>query len=247
MTGVQTCALPISITPIVITGVSSQSGGSEALEWPKRARDAGASALLVFASPGQDLRSTLDRYDELWDATGLPLIAFDLYTGPYSLDELTTLLDHPAVAAFKPARLHDAVACQDAIAAALERGRCVLTGEDRMLGPSLMWGAQGALVGIAAASVSVAAALVSAHVRGDAQAFLRASSAVDALAAVTFRQPWDGYVQRMLWIAEDEGLIPAGFAVDPLRPAGLLDSEREEVVGVARRARDLAAVSSPRH
>jgi 4-hydroxy-tetrahydrodipicolinate synthase len=229
-----------SAAPIVVTGVSSQSESPDALEWPKRARDAGATALLVFASPGQPLGSTLDRYDELWDATGLPLIAFDLYTNPYPLDELISFLDHPAVAAFKPARLHDAVACQDAIVAALERGRCVLTGEDRMLGPSLMWGAQGALVGIAAASVGVTAALVSAHARGDAHAFLRASSAVDALAMATFRQPWDGYVQRMLWIAEDEGLIPADFAVDPMRPAGLSDSERAEVVAAARRIRDLA-------
>jgi 4-hydroxy-tetrahydrodipicolinate synthase len=111
-----------------------------------------------------------------------------------------------------------------------------------------MWGAQGALVGIAAASVRVTAALVSAHVRGDARAFLQASSAVDTLAAVTFRQPWDGYVQRMLWIAEDEGLIPPHFAADPLRPPDLLDSEREEVVAAARSARDLAAaVGSPQH
>jgi hypothetical protein len=52
----------------------------------------------------------------------------------------------------------------------------------------------------------------------------------------------------MLWIAEDEGLIPPHFAADPLRPPDLLDSEREEVVAAARSARDLAAaVGSPQH
>ncbi|MDP3950065.1 dihydrodipicolinate synthase family protein [Microbacterium sp.] len=228
-----------SMTPIVVTGVSSAEGGPDEREWPILAARAGASALLVFASAGESVGTALGRYDELWNSTGLPLIAFDLYSNPYSLDELSELLDHPAVAAFKPARLYDAVACQDAIALARERGRCVLSGEDRMLGPSLMWGAQGALVGLAAATVRPTAALISAHRDGDARAFLRASSAVDALAVSTFRQPWDGYVQRMLWIAADEGLIPSEYAVDPLRPAGLHDAEHDEVIAAARRAHEI--------
>lgn len=233
-----------SVSPLVVTGVSADRTAGDALRWPRLARDAGASALLVVATPGQTLHATLARYDELWEATGLPLITFDLYTDPYPLETLRTLLGHPAVAAFKPARLHDAVACQDGIAAASALGRTVLSGEDRMLGPSLMWGASGALVGIAAASVGTTASLVTAHADGDASAFLRASAAVDALAAVTFRTPWDGYVQRMLWIAEDEGLIPAEYAIDPLRPGDLLETERDEVLAEARRLRHAPPHSS---
>jgi dihydrodipicolinate synthase/N-acetylneuraminate lyase len=228
-----------SVSPLVIAGVSTDPGG--AVAWPSRAADAGATALLVFPPADGQVASALGHLDALWEATGLPLVAFDLYTQPYTLDDLCRVLEHPAVAAFKPARLYDAVACQDGIAAALERGRCVLTGEDRMLGPSLMWGAHGALVGIAAASAMVTAAALRMHEERNAEGFLRASAAVDALASVTFREPWDGYVQRMLWIAADEGLVPVEYAVDPARAPGLGDAERDEVVIVARQARALAA------
>lgn len=231
-----------SLTSMVMTGVSAAAGIDHSTDWSSRAARAGATSLLVLADPARSLEWTLEFFDSLWEAAGLPLIVFDLYTAPYTLDDLCALLDHPAVAGLKPARLYDAIACQNGIAAALERGRCVLTGEDRMFGPSLMWGAQGALVGIAAASVAVTATAVAAHRSGDAEGFLRASAIVDDLAAVTFREPWDGYVQRMLWIAASEDLIPSSFAVDPYRPPQLLDSERAEVVAVARRAREAMSV-----
>ncbi|GAA3732179.1 hypothetical protein GCM10022239_05880 [Leifsonia bigeumensis] len=227
-----------ALTSTVVTGVSAAAGIGSATEWSSQAALAGATSLVVLADRTRSPAWTLELYDSLWEASGLPLIVFDLYTAPYPLDDLRRLLDHPAVAGLKPARLYDAIACQNGIAAALERGRCVLSGEDRMLGPSLMWGAQGALVGIAAASAAVTTAVVSAHRSEDAESFLRASAIVDELAAVTFREPWDGYVQRMLWIAASEGLVPSRFAVDLFRPPDLLDSERVEVVEVAARARE---------
>lgn len=220
-------------TPLVIAGINT----GDTSEWPVRAAEAGATALLVNTPPGIGVQETLDYYSSLWDRAQLPLIAFDLYANPYELAELRLLLDHPAVAAFKPARLYDAVAAQDGIAAALERDLCVLTGEDRMFGPSLMWGALGALVGIAASNVAVSAALLRTHNTEDAAAFLAASAAVDEFAAVTFRQPWDGYVQRMLWVAVDEGIIPEEMAFDPTRAPDLSDAERSEVIEVARRTR----------
>ena len=61
---------------------------------------------------------------------------------------------------------------------------------------------------------------------------------VDELARVTFRPPYDGYVQRMLWIAADEGAIPEEFATDPYRPGELADDERAEVLRVVRQCRD---------
>ena len=51
-----------------------------------------------------------------------------------------------------------------------------------------------------------------------AAAFLRASAAVDAFAAATFREPMDGYVQRLLWVAAIDGFIPASSAFDPFGP-----------------------------
>jgi 4-hydroxy-tetrahydrodipicolinate synthase len=64
-----------------------------------------------------------------------------------------------------------------------------------------------------------------------------AGRALDELARVAFRAPFDGYVQRMAWIAADEGRIPWEYAVDRARPAGLRDAERNEVVTTARSLR----------
>lgn len=236
----------------VVAGVGHGGAGHDdadvaaQLEWAAAAASAGAEALLVFppADPG-DAAAVIAHHDRLWRTSGRPLIAFDLYSRPYPYEVLTELLEHPGVMAFKPARLHDAIACQAGIAAARGRGRLVLTGEDRMLGPSLMWGAEGALLGIAAAAVAVTAAAVDTFAaavhtsaRDAAARFLEVSAVVDELARVTFRPPYDGYVQRMLWIAADEGAIPEEFAVDPFRPGDLDDGERAEVLRVVRQCRE---------
>lgn len=226
-----------SVTSLVVVGVPPAARGEDPVAWAATAAREGCTALLVFPPRDTSPASVLEYYDALWDSSGLPLVVFDLYSRPYPLGTLQRLLEHPAVAAFKPARLHDAIACQEGITAARQRGRCVLTGEDRMFGPSLMWGAQGALVGISAANVGVSAALLAAHRAGAATQFLRASALVDRFASVTFRAPLDGYVQRMLWVAADEGLLPPEFAVDPYRPAAMSDDERPEVVAVARETR----------
>lgn len=248
------------------TGVPVLAGvGAGELEWAEAAAAAGAEALLVFppdppepadGAPGtasepsavgdlRDIDAVVAHHDAVWRASGLPLVAFDLYTRPYAPDVLDHLLEHPGVVAFKPARLYDAIACQRGIGAARSRGRLVLTGEDRMLGASLMWGAEGALLGIAAAAVQVTAALVDTFAaavhtsaRDAAARFIDVSAVVDELARVVFRPPYDGYVQRMLWIAADEGAVPEEYAVDLYRPADLDDTEREEVLRVVRLCRE---------
>nr|WP_281386819.1 dihydrodipicolinate synthase family protein [Jiangella mangrovi] len=230
----------------VVAGVGGHADGpGHDLEWAATAAAAGAQALLVFPPADTDPDAVVAHHEAIAGASGLPLIAFDLYTRPYAPSTLARLLDLPSVGAFKPARLHDAIACQEGIAAARARGKLVLTGEDRMLGASLMWGAEGALIGLAAAAaqISVAAvatfaAAVLTSARDAATRFIEVSAVVDELSRVTFRPPFDGYVQRMLWIAADEGTIPEEFAVDPYRPADLDDAERDEVVRVVRQCRD---------
>ena len=230
----------------VVAGVGGHADGAgHDLEWAATAAAAGADALLVFPPAETDPDTVVAHHEAVARASGLPLVVFDLYTRPYTPATLVRLLELPSVAAFKPARLHDAIACQEGIAAARARGRLVLTGEDRMLGASLMWGAEGALIGLAAAAVQISvaavdtfAAAVHTSSRDAAARFLEVSAIVDELSRVTFRPPYDGYVQRMLWIAADEGALPAEFAVDPYRPADLDDAERDEVVRVVRQCRD---------
>ncbi|SIN36287.1 dihydrodipicolinate synthase family protein [Micromonospora cremea] len=214
----------------VIVGVGGRpgEGTDEVVAQAARAAALGAAGLLVF--PVDD--DPVDHHDALWHAAGLPMLAFDLYLRPYPEPELAELLGHPGVAGVKVARLHDALACQAALAAAHRADRLAVTGEDRMFGPSLMWGAEAALVGLAAAAVPVTARALRAYTDKRYDQFLTASADLDRLAQVTFTEPMEGYVQRMLWIAAEEGRIPASHADDPHAPA-LPDGERDRVLRVA--------------
>ncbi|MGP3960359.1 dihydrodipicolinate synthase family protein [Nonomuraea sp. 3N208] len=192
------------------------------------AADLGADGVLVFPAPGD--RVAL--HEEVWAAAGLPMIAFDLYTDPCPPATLRRILRLPGVAGLKAALLSDAMACQETIALTREAGRLAVTGEDRMFGPSLLWGAEAALVGIAAASVETTAAVMRAFEADDLRTFEKASARLDRLAAATFTAPMEGYVQRMFWLAAAEGLIPDSHAQDPYGPA-LPEGERAGVLGAA--------------
>ena len=197
----------------------------------------GADALMVYpvpglADPAHRAARTLRLHDAVAAATGLPVVGFLLYPEAggigYDTALLADLAARPAVAGIKVASLYDAVACQDAIAAIRAAGALAITGEDRMFGPSLMWGADAALVGIAAAAPRLSAAPLRSWYDGDAAAFLAASAVLDRFAAAVFRAPMDGYVQRMLWVAEADGTLPAGAAYDPAG-ARLAAGERDAV------------------
>ncbi|MEU9508005.1 dihydrodipicolinate synthase family protein [Micromonospora sp. NPDC048170] len=215
----------------VVVGVGGRPGEhtDDVAAQAARAATLGAAGVLVFPVDGD----AVAHHDVVWRAAGLPMLAFDLYTRPYSASRLAALLEHPGVAGVKVARLHDALACQAALATAHRSDRLAVTGEDRMFGPSLMWGAQAALVGLAAAAVPVTAAVLRAYADGRHGDFVAASARLDRLAEVTFTDPMEGYVRRMLQIAADEGRIPATHAVDPYGPV-LPDGDRDRVLTVAR-------------
>lgn len=213
----------------VVVGVGGRPGETRAAvaEEAVQAADLGAAGLLVF--PVED--DPVAHHDALWRAAALPMLAFDLYLRPYPADALRELLAHPGVAGVKVARLHDAIACQEVLAAAHRADRLAVTGEDRMFGPSLLWGAEAALVGLAAAAVPVTAAVLRAFADKRYDEFVAASARLDRLAAATFTQPMEGYVQRMLWIAAHERRTPARYAVDPYGPT-LPEGERARVLRV---------------
>jgi len=213
----------------VVVGVGGRPGErpDSVVRAAGHAAELGAHGLLVFPP---DV-GAVERHDAVWRAAGVPLLAFDLYTRPYPPPVLAELLDHPGVAALKVARLHDAIACQAALGAANAAGRLAVTGEDRMFGPSLMWGAQAALVGLAAAAVPVTARVLRAFADKEYAEFVVASARLDRLASVVFDEPVEGYVQRMLWVAAAEGRIPPAHAHDPHRP-DLSDVERDQVRAV---------------
>ncbi|MFI7066146.1 dihydrodipicolinate synthase family protein [Kribbella sp. NPDC050124] len=165
--------------------------------------------------------------------SGLPLVGFYLHGEaggyPYSPELIRDLLSLDAMLGVKTATLDRAIGCQDAIWAGRDTGKLLITGEDRMYGPSFMWGADTALVGIAAAQVELSAAVLRAWTSGDHSGFLTASDRLDRFAAATFYAPIEGYVQRMHWAAVWEGLIPEDAAHDPYGP-DLPAAERDVVI-----------------
>jgi len=195
------------------------------LEMAADAKAAGADAVLVY--PPTLLRDLDDRdrrvvqmHKEL-GAVGLPVLAFSLYEAaggvPYGPRVLDRLLALPHVAGIKVATLDSVLTFQD-IAARIPEGSLLLTGEDRFLGYSLMMGARAALVGLGAARTALSAALLRAHAAGSLGEFHRLAAAVDRLAAVTFRDPMEGYIRRMLAVLACDGIVPVESSFDPWGP-----------------------------
>lgn len=179
----------------------------------------GASALLAY--PPTPLRGMPDEearlvaYHRALAEVGVPVVAFYLYEAAggwsYPRAALEAILDVDGIDAIKVATLDSVMTFQDVTNVVRSKpGVLLITGEDRFLGYSVSLGAPSALVGIAAAVTDRAASLVRAWARQDLPVFHRESAAMDRFAQATFVDPMEGYVQRMLWALEDDGVLPRG-------------------------------------
>ena len=202
------------------------------------ARDAkrgGADALLAF--PRRE--NAVAYHEEL--SQELPVIAFYLYeaAGGVNYDDQTLhdILSLPAVIGIKVATLDSIMTFQRIAAVVCEHpDKLLITGEDRFLGYSLMMGARAALIGMGAALTDLQVALLTAHATGDNHAFLRLSTQLDAFSQVTFIEPMEGYIRRLLWALAADGVIPDDACDDPWGPQ-LPAAEREAVRRAVREAR----------
>ncbi|HEV8381353.1 MAG TPA: dihydrodipicolinate synthase family protein [Gemmatimonadales bacterium] len=208
--------------------------GASSIEMARDAKRGGADALLAF--PRRDNPVAFHR--QLGQE--LPVIAFYLYAAAggvdYDDETLHAILSLPRVVGIKVATL-DSVMTFQRVAAVMKDhpDKLLITGEDRFLGYSLMMGARAALIGMGAALTDIQASLLAARASGDEHAFLRLSTRVDAFSQVTFTEPMEGYIRRMLWALAADGVIPAAACDDPWGP-DLPGQEREAV----RRAVDKA-------
>lgn len=227
------------------TGPAEEFGEQLAstLQLAHEAAKLGADGLMVY--PMSSLRPeqtrharTLQLHREVADAVDLPVLGFYLYERAggvaYSPQLLAELCELPGTVGVKLALLNEAILCQDAITAIRSAGGLAITGEDRMLGPSLMWGAESVLVGLGAAAARVTTGVVNAWFSGNAAEFTVASQCLDEFASVMFREPMDAYVQRMLWVAAAEGLVPDEFAHD--FHGQEIEGERDDVLRAYERA-----------
>jgi 4-hydroxy-tetrahydrodipicolinate synthase len=171
----------------------------------------------------------------------LPVLAFYLYEAAggvaYDDDTLHAILDLRDVIGIKVATL-DSVMTFQRIAALMQShpDKVLVTGEDRFYGYSIMAGATAALIGMGAALPDLQAELL--HTWRDRQwdRFVGLASICDRFAQVTFVEPMEGYIRRMLWAAAAEGAIPREACDDPWGPP-LPDAERELVEQVVTGAR----------
>ena len=174
----------------------------------------------------------------------LPVIAFYLYeaAGGVAYDDATlhAILDLPEVLGIKVATL-DSVMTFQRIATVMRRHpeKLLITGEDRFLGYSLLMGARAALVGMGSALPDLQADLLRSASAGEWGRLVELSALCDRFAQVTFIEPMEGYIRRMLWAAAAEGALPDSACDDPWGPP--LPSEQraavEEFVRHARAAR----------
>ena len=171
----------------------------------------------------------------------LPVIAFYLYQAaggvPYDDRTLHAILDLPNVLGIKVATL-DSVMTFQRIAAVLRDHptKLLITGEDRFLGYSLLLGARAALVGMGAALTDLQADLVRARIAEDWARFVSLSDLCDRFGQMTFTEPMEGYIRRVLWAAAAEGAIPPESCDDPGGP-NLPPEERDVVERAVRDAR----------
>ncbi len=179
------------------------------------AKVGGADGLLVYppswlASLPQADERMLEYHIAVADV-GLPMLAFFLYEAAggvsYHPSLVESILNIENVVGMKVATLDSVVTFQDLASQNGTRNELLITGEDRFLGYSFSLGADSALVGIAAAVTDKCVSLIEAWTSEQAQRFLHESVAMDAFAMATFRAPMDGYVQRMLWAAEADGVF----------------------------------------
>ena len=135
----------------------------------------------------------------------------------------------PNVIGIKVATL-DSVMTFQRIAAVLRShpDKLLITGEDRFLGYSVMLGARAALVGMGAALPDLQAELLRSLGGARLGRFVDLSDLCDRLAQVTFIDPMEGYIRRMLWAAAADGALPPEACDDPWGPA-LPETERAAV------------------
>ncbi|MGY4765493.1 dihydrodipicolinate synthase family protein [Kribbella sp. CWNU-51] len=217
---------------------SLQEAADATVAMALQAAAGGADAVMVYPLAALGLlpdghTQVVALHERVAAESGLPLVGFYLHGEaggyPYPPALIRDLLGLDSMLGVKTATLDRAIGCQDAIWAGRGTGKLLITGEDRMYGPSFMWGADTALVGIAAAQVPLSATVLSTWTSGDHAGFLTASDRLDRFAAATFYAPIEGYVQRMLWAAVWERLIPEEASYDPYGPP-LPAGERDVVL-----------------
>lgn len=235
----------------IICGVGSKLAGEmteeeyigNTLEMGEQAKALGADAILLYppafyrGKPEQD-EKVLEYHKKVCEI-GLPVIVFYLYEEAggilYSREVLEKIFAIENIAGIKMATLDSAMTYQDVSNMIL---RCfpeikLITGEDRMYGYTLARGACGSLVGLGAVCQKLQREMMDAFWTEDYELFVKRMLQVDKLAECTFIRPMEGYIEKMLYILNLQGIIPEEAVNDPYGP-GITEEEKAEIKRVLK-------------
>jgi 4-hydroxy-tetrahydrodipicolinate synthase len=189
----------------IVAGVGGPST-TNAIGNAKAAREAGADALLVFPTAAflndpLDPRIMVDYHQAVADASGLPLIVFQL--GPifggvnYPSYALAETLRIPSIIGLKDASFDTLrfVATRDIIRQA-DHPITLLTGNDNFLLESFLLGAQGGLLGYAAVGVGLLVEMLNAVAAKDFAKAAAMQEQVQGFCDYIYGQPIGDYRAR---------------------------------------------------
>ncbi len=205
---------------VIIAGAGSHAMADQA-------RSLGADAILCHPPthlrnrPERERTSAIISYHEELSNSGLPLILFYLYDAAggisYSPEILDRLFAVPNVIGMKIATLDSVMTFQD-VARHMKTEypeMLLITGEDRFLGYSLMMGADASLIGMGSALTAPQVDLLKAWYAEDMVSFFYYSDLIDRFSMVTFSQPMEGYIARMLYALSWLGIVSPEATYDP--------------------------------
>lgn len=229
----------------VICGVIA-SFTAEAQRRAEEAAEDGANALMVFPNvhfrgDSLDPEMVVDYYRAIHQASGLPLVAFqlldDLGGVEYDVETLVAIMNEPSVVAIKDATF-DARKFRSTMSTLRVHapGRAILTGNDNFIYESLLMGADGALIGAGSFATSLQVSLYHAVKERRFDDAARLGEQLDALVRVLFRQPIRNYRARIKEGLVAQGLFRSAAVRKPLAPL-----DKDEVAEIRR----LAATVEP--
>ncbi len=224
----------------VFAGLSARYN-REAADQAAMYREAGADGLVVFPIPvysgtNLDPRIPFDYHKTIADASGLPIILFqlqkDLAGVIFDEPTLRQLAAIPEVIALKEASF-DAVTFVEtaAIMSRLDRKITLLTGNDNFIYESLVLGARGALIGFGTIAIAEQIEMCAATLSGD---FARGSALwqrIRPLEEAIFARPVRDYRARMKASLVMLGVIKNSVMRQPLLE--ITDPAEKEILRAA--------------
>lgn len=232
---------------LLIAGLT-QASTSQSIEEARKAKEAGADAVLVFPNTAfrghpPDPEAMTRHHREIAEKADIELVLFQLQDalGGVELDEasLRALFSLDRVVAIKEATFNfSKYKATMALIRELEtdrgRGIAYLTGNDNFILESFLWGCDGALIGAGAQDTARIARCIEACANGNYLEAIELARAFQPLVDTVFAPPVRAYRARTKACLYLQGVIPYRAVRPPL--VEIPDSELEPLRGALKAA-----------